>query len=234
MAVTANGRHIIAIGGLISDANSAAIFRYALEHARVQTPSVGFLATASGDSGAMLSRFYESFAGLPCRPSHLPLFERTPNVQDYVKSVDVLLVGGGNTRSMLAVWRAWNLPRLLTDAWLSGTILIGWSAGAICWFEQGLTDSSAGTFEGLVGLGLLKGACSPHYSDEPGRKPAFARLLEQKKIGIGIGIDGGAALHFVGFRPTRLLCPDGSDGAYAVSPAAETPIVVERLPVPRS
>jgi peptidase E len=184
----------------------------------------------------MIERFYETFAPLPCRPSHLPLFERTPNVQEYIARADLLLVGGGNTRSMLAVWRGWNLPRLLAEAWLAGTVLAGWSAGALCWFEQGLTDSSAGSFEGLVGLGLLKGGCCPHYSDELGRKPAFFRLLAQGKIQRGLGIDAGAAVHFEGLQPARLLCPASAIGAYTVSAIAgeppEAPLTIERHAVP--
>ena len=106
----------------------------------------------------------------------------------------------------------------------------------MCWFERGLTDSRAGGFDALPGLGLLKGACCPHYSDEPGRKPAFARLLEQNKTSQGLGIDGGAAVHFVGFQPTRLLSANDQAGAHAVSIVGgelrEAALDISRLPLP--
>jgi dipeptidase E len=115
--------------------------RYILAQARVPEPAVAFVPTASGDADASIVRFYTAFSGLPCRPSHLALFRRTPDLRSYLLAQDVIYVGGGNTKSMLAVWREWGLLELLREAWASGIVLAGISAGAICWFEQGVTDS---------------------------------------------------------------------------------------------
>src|SRR5262245_37800182 len=93
------------------------------------------------------------FSGLPCRPSHLAFFRRTLDMRSYLLAQDVIYVGGGNTKSMLAAWREWGLPELLREAWASSIVLAGISAGAICWFEQGVTDSLAGQLRALDGLG---------------------------------------------------------------------------------
>jgi peptidase E len=116
---------------------------------------VAFVPTTSGDADAYIVRFYTAFSRLSCRPSHLALFRRTPDMRSYLLAQDVIYVGGGNTKSMLAVWREWGLPELLREAWASSIVLAGISAGAICWFEQGVTDSVAGQLRALDGLGSL-------------------------------------------------------------------------------
>jgi dipeptidase E len=136
-------RHILAIGGLISDANSLAMFRYALGLTNKPQPRVGFISTASGDSQVFLDRFYQTFKALDCNPGHLPLFDRTPDAEAFVAALDLVLVGGGNTVSMLGAWQPWGIPDILRRAWTRGVVLAGWSAGALCWFKSGLSDAYA-------------------------------------------------------------------------------------------
>src|SRR5262245_52796864 len=121
-------------GGFLMEPDNLALDRYILAQARSAKPSVGLIATASGDSDWTIVRFYAAFSQLGCRPSHLPFFRRTPVLLDYLLRQDVLYISGGNTRSMLAVWREWGMPELLREAWESGIVLAGVSAGAICWF----------------------------------------------------------------------------------------------------
>jgi peptidase E len=234
LLVTIDARNILVIGGLVGDANSAALFGYALGLARSASPAVGFIGTASGDSPLFVQRFYETFRSLLCRPSHLPLFDRTPDVHRYVASLDVVLVGGGNIISMLGTWRAWGLAEELTRAWTAGTVLVGWSAGAICWFEFGWSDSHAERFEAVPGLGLLPGSCCPHYSQDTARRDEFHRVVRQKQIPKGWGIDGGAAIHFQGSTPSKVLAPAGTRGACFVSAdeADTAPIELARVEVP--
>jgi peptidase E len=223
----------LVIGGLVSDANSTALFTEALALGRCVNPSVGFLATASGDSPAFVQRFYDTFRALPCRPSHLPLFERTPDVRKYIAGLDVVLVGGGNTVSMLGVWHGWGLAEELRQAWARGTVLVGWSAGAICWFEVGLSDSYADRFEAVRGLGLLPGSCCPHYSQDAARREEFRRAVRMKRVPAGWGIDSGSAVHFRGSRPVRLLAPARSLGAQFVSDDdAAIPTELTRVDLP--
>ena len=95
--------------------------------------------------------------------------------------------------------------------------MAGVSAGAICWFEQGLTDSYAGTLEPMRCLGFLKGSCSPHYSGEIERKPYFERYVREGRMSAGVAIDDGAAVHFVDGTPVHIVSEDGTAGAYWVA-----------------
>jgi dipeptidase E len=211
-------RHIVAIGGLVSDVNSAALFQYALGLAAKSRPAVGFVPTASGDSQAFLDKFYSTFRELDCRPTHLPLFDRTPDIETFVSALDVILVGGGNTVTMLGAWQAWGIPGVLHRAWNRGVVLTGWSAGAICWFESGISDAHANRLSPVAGLGFLPGSCCPHFSQDIARRDAFIRAVEAQDIVPGWGIDAGAALHFEGTAPRTVLKVTSSVGATLVSP----------------
>jgi peptidase E len=177
---------------------------------------VSFLGTAGGDADACLLKFYTAFSRSGCRLSHLPLFKRVPPFRDYLMRQDVIYVGGGNTKSMLAVWRDWGLPELLREAWEAGVILAGVSAGAICWFEQAVVDSYA---EGLAVsecLGFLSGSCCPHYNSEPERRPVYHRLLLRGEITPGTAIDDGAAVHFAEGEIHRVVASEPGATAYRV------------------
>ena len=190
--------------------------RYVLAQARTPELAVAFVPTASGDADSSLMRFYTAFTGLPCRPSHLPLFRRTPDLRAYLLAQDVIYVGGGNTKSMLAVWREWALPELLREAWTSGIVLAGISAGAICWFEQGVTDSFTGPLRPLACLGFLPGSCCPHYDGEAARRPTYHQLVGTGEITPGFAIDDGAAIHFVGTAVHGVVASRRGATAYRV------------------
>lgn len=208
---------IIAIGGGgFSSGSEPELDEYVLRQSGVAKPKIGFIATASGDADAYLLKFYSRFSALECIPSHLPLFQRTPNLADWVAMQDVIYVGGGNTKSMLAVWEAWGLAALLAKALDNGKVVAGVSAGAICWFEHGITDSNAGVLGPISGLGILPGSCCPHYSHEKDRKPAFEQLIRAGTVPNGIAIDDGAAMHFKNGVPYRVVVGSASTNVYEV------------------
>jgi dipeptidase E len=192
-------RQIIAMGGggFSMEPENLTLDRYVLAQAHTSEPRVSFLPTASGDADSYALRFYAAFSGLPCRPSHLMFFRRTPDLREHVLSQDVIYVGGGNTKSMLGVWREWGLPEILREAWEAGVVLAGLSAGAICWFEQGLTDSFEGELRPLQCLGFLKGSSCPHYDGDPTRRPTYHHLVRTGVLLPGLAIDDGAAVLFV-------------------------------------
>jgi peptidase E len=227
-------RQIVAIGGsgFLTDAQARELDRYVISQARSKEPSVCFIPTANGDSDASLLRFYTIFSQLPCKLSHLVFFRRTPpDRRSFLLSKDVVYVGGGNTRSMLAVWREWGIPEILKEAWESGVVLAGRSAGAICWFTQGVTDSVADVLLPLDCLGFLPGSCCPHYDGEANRRPTYHQLLLEKKIIPGIAIDDGVGVHFRGAEPYRVVTPREKANAYRVQVmneiAQEEPLQVE-------
>lgn len=201
-------RQIIAIGGaaLPQEHGNLLLIDYFLKQTHKRKPRVCFIGTAHGDADAGRLRFYAGLSQFNCTPVHLPLFARTPrDLAGFVMEQDAIFVGGGNTRSMLAVWRDWGLDLHLRAAWERGTVLGGWSAGSICWFEQGITDSIAGPLTVLDCLGFLPGSNCPHYDSEPLRRPTYRRLVAQGRIADGYAADDGVALHFIGNRLARVV-----------------------------
>ena len=187
------------------------------------SPRVCFLPTASGDAEGYVARFYRAFSALDCRPTDLQLFSRTVEDLDaFVLAQDIVYVGGGNTASMLAVWRAHGLDGVLARAWEEGVILCGLSAGMNCWFEGSVTDSfSIGNLAPLSdGLGLLPGSCCPHYDGEEQRRPAFHRFIGSGELSGGWAADDGAALVFSGTELEEVVSSRAGAAAYRVEKAS--------------
>ena len=188
-------RHIVAFGGM-TEAHAEPLQRYLVGLAGRERPRVCFLPTATGDSAERTVRFYESFRG--CDTSHVGLFDRRlTDLRGHLLAQDVIQVGGGNTANMLAVWRVHGVDEILREAWEAGIVLTGSSAGAICWFEACVTDSFGDLAPLDDGLRLLGGSMCPHYDSEPGRRPAFQRLVGEG-FPAGLAAEDDVALHFVG------------------------------------
>jgi peptidase E len=171
-----------------------------------------FIPTASGDSADYLLTFYRELAGVDCEPSHLQLFERSvDDIGALVAAQDVVVVGGGNTANMLAIWRLHGVDRALRDAYAAGAILTGWSAGCICWFEAGITDSFTPDLGPLHdGLGILKGSACPHFDSEDRRPIVYAREIAAG-MAPGIALDDGVAALYEDERLVEIVSgrPDG-------------------------
>ena len=227
---------IIAAGGLNSLApdGNLSLVDYLVDSTGRENPAVCFLPTASSDPARSCLGFYEAFSQAACRPSVLSLFKPpTADLESLLLAQDLVYVGGGNTRSMLALWREWDLPRILRKANGSGIVLAGVSAGAICWFEQGVTDSIPGDLTAMDCLGFLSGSCCPHYDGEANRRPAYHRLQLAGELGPGYAIDDSAALHFQDGVLVRCVCSRPEAGARWVEVASgeikETPYQSEYL-----
>ena len=192
--------------------------QYVLDQAPRSTPRVCFLPTASGDNDNYVRRFYDAFTRLDCRPRHLSLF-RPPvgGPGPVLLEQDVVYVGGGSTFNMLALWRAWGLIDVLREAWEAGVVLCGISAGSLCWFEEGLSDSVVpGQYERLGGLGFLPGSHCPHYDGEDRRRPVYHRLIGSGALTGGVAAEDGVALHYVGLTLERVVSSRPAAKAYRV------------------
>ena len=189
---------IIAIGGGGFGRNPKhnLIEKYILKQSEKEKPNILFIPTASAEDKSYIVNFYACFSKLKCSPSHLTFFQRTPRLDSLITKADIIYVGGGNTKSMLAVWREWKLDKLLLKAYKNGKILSGVSAGAICWFQQGVTDSWASNLNTMDCLGFIDGMACPHYQEEKNRRPSVHEMLKSGKAISGYAIDGGAAVHF--------------------------------------
>ena len=214
--------------------NNLALDQYILVQAANKKPKVCFVPTASGDAEAYIDRFYAAFKKLHCVPSHLTLFKANqPHLEQYIKSQDVIYVGGGNTKNMLALWREWHIDTYLKEAWHNGTIMAGISAGSICWFHQGLTDSLPGKLMPIKCLGFLQGSNCPHYDGEKQRRPAYHKCIESGEMKPGYAADDGAALHFVDGKLYQVVTSRPNAKAYQVTVAnrkiSEIPLPVTTL-----
>jgi peptidase E len=197
-------RHVVAFGGLPGLDDAADAFRPFLDYltwlAGRPQPRLCLLATAGGDDPAALERAHARFVGGGAIVSHLALYPQpnVPDPEDFLLSQDLIFVGGGSVANMLAVWRVHQLDRILRAAWQAGVVLAGVSAGAICWFEGGTTDSFGPDLRPFTdGLGLLAGSYCPHYDSEPGRRPLFTSLIATGVLPAGIACDDGAGAHFI-------------------------------------
>ena len=217
-------RQIIAMGGgaLPAELDNLLLVRYFLAQTRKRKPKVAFIGAAHGDSDAGRLRFYAGFSRFECRPTHLPLFARTPrDLESFVLEQDAIFVGGGNTKSLLAVWRDWGLDRHLRSAWERGVVLGGGSAGSICWFEHGVTDSIVGPLTALPCLGFLPGSNCPHYDSEPLRRPTFRKLVAGGMLPDGVAADDGVALHYIDGRLARVVSNRPRAKGYRVTRAGK-------------
>lgn len=225
-------RQILAIGGMAlpAELDNLRLVKYFLEQTRRRRPNVLYIGTATGDSETGRLRFYAGFSQFDCKPAHLSFFARTPrDLESLVLEQDAIFVGGGNTRSMLAVWRGWGLDALLRSAWEHGVVLGGGSAGSICWFERGITDSIAGPLTALPCLGFLPGSNCPHYDSEKLRRPTFRRLIASGKVPDGVAADDGVALHYIDRRLAHVVSSRPRATGYSVKRSGNR-AVERRLP----
>ena len=142
---------------------------------------------------------------------------------------DVIFVGGGSTANMLAVWRVHGFDRILREAWEAGVVLFGWSAGMICWFEAGVTDSFGPHLDGMRdGLGFLAGSACPHYDGEELRRPVYTKLVADG-FPAGVAADDGVGLHYVGTDLAEVVSVREGARAYRVDAAGEEPLPARLL-----
>lgn len=203
-------------GGFYRDSENLELEKYIIRQSGSENARIAFLPTASGEPDHYVSSFYAAFLKLNCRPSVLTFFKRTPDLRSFLLSQDIIYVGGGNTKSLLAVWHDWGMPEILREAWQSGIVLTGVSAGAICWFEQGLTDSFSDGLRPLACLGILPGSCCPHYDGEAQRRPSYHRLIASGEISAGVAIEDWTGVHFKGTEIHNVITSKRGAKAYSV------------------
>jgi dipeptidase E len=203
----------------MADGGIGALERYILGLCAIERPRVCFLPTASGDSDGLVTRFYEAFADVDCEPSHVALFRPHPErVAERLLAADAIYVGGGSTANLIAIWQAHSLGAVLRRAWDRGTVLSGVSAGAICWFEWGVTDALGAGYAPVKGLGLAAGGFCPHADGDPARVPALRELIGRGLMPPTLAVDDGAAVHLMDGELERVVVTGPGLGARRVGP----------------
>jgi peptidase E len=210
---------ILALGGasLLSGSADDALHSYLLELTGASRPRVCFIGTASGDNSEYVAAFYGFFARR-AEAIHLALFDRrVDDIAGFLKSQDAIYVGGGNTANMLAVWRTHGVDKALRAAWKAGVILAGPSAGAVCWFEGGTSDSFGPDLSALRdGLKLLPGSFCPHYDSEPPRRPRYQAFVAAGELPDGYAADDGVGLTFEGLDLAEVVAVRREARAYRI------------------
>ena len=221
-------RRILACGG--QQLRLPALTSYLLGLVGKPRPRVLFLPTASGDGAYYLTTFRQAFDGIECEAAHLALFDRTvADVDAFIRAQDAVIVGGGNTANMLAIWRVHGVDRALRAAYEAGTVVTGWSAGCICWFEDGITDSFTPELGPLRdGLGWLRGSACPHYDSQERRRPVYAREIAAG-MPAGIALEDGVAALYEDERLVEIVTAREGGRAFAVDAAGEHPLAVRSI-----
>jgi peptidase E len=217
-------RHVIAVGGgmLMSRTDMVPLHvGNALDLTGRPDPRLCVINTASGDDPQGILRFYDRMAPSAAKVSHLALFPM-PNVadpEDLLMSQDVIFVGGGSVANMVAVWRVHRIDEILRKAWQAGIILAGSSAGGICWFESGTTDSFGAELRPFTdGLAMLPGSFCPHYNSEARRRPLYRQLVADGTLQGGLACDDGAAAHYADDTLAELIADRPAAQVYRVAP----------------
>jgi len=223
MKNTQNSPVVIAIGGGgFTHESDPELEDFVLAQCKATQPRIGYIGAASRDNTDRINLFYQRFVGIAGSASHLPQNESTQTASDWAARQDIIYVGGGDTGHLLRWFRENGLDTILAAAANTGTILAGVSAGAMCWYEFGLSDSGGKGLAPLPGLGLVAGSCCPHYSSEPERKPAFQQHIANGSMPGGLAIDDGVAVLIRPGRPPLACSAREGAGAYIVDNKADT------------
>ena len=204
----------MAMGGVPDDA----LLDHVLGLARGQR--VLYVPTAANEDPTYTVWWYERLRGR-ADMAHLHFFPWPPaDLRSMALGHDVILVTGGNTANAIAVWRTHGFDEILREAWESGVLLTGWSAGMLCWFEHGVTDSFGPELASMECLGFLPGSACPHYDGEERRRPVYTRLVADG-LPAGIAADDDVALHYVGTDLRGVFTSREGATAYRVGPSGE-------------
>lgn len=215
-------QRILAIGGggfLMEDGLSP-VDDYILKLTGKSNPKICFLPTPAGDRELFLAKFYAAYGQRKCRPSHLTFFSpisagkiAVKEMQSQLLKKDAIFVSGGNTKAALAVWREFGIDVALRKALEAGVVLSGMSAGALCWFEFGHSDSE-GDLSVIKGLGFLSDSCAVHFDGEKKRRPALMKALQRGEINNVLALDDCAAALFENGKLKQIISWKETASAY--------------------
>lgn len=185
-----------------------------------ENPKICFLPTATGDAAGYTMNWFETCAGLPIRPfvqrSFINSYHQKASFEAVFTSMDAILVGGGNTLNMLAIWKAQGIDVALRKAWERGVVLGGGSAGSLCWFDQGTTDSRPEALSTVEGLGLISGSHCPHYDSEGDRKPLYWSKIKSGEYMPGYACDDKAGIYFENGEVKQAVAINDTSNSYHV------------------
>ncbi len=230
MIIKHKPRQIVALGGgmFSMEPDNGLLDKYILNLVPKERPRICFMGTASNDGIEYREMFYNFFRNKQCEPTHLAFNDPPKDIEAFIMRQDIIHVGGGNTTLIIDTWKKHGVDAIMKKAWNAGIILTGMSAGAICWFDDGITNPSPGVLTRLPCLGILKGSFCPHYDERAELRESFKKLIKQKVIKEGYGVEDGAALHFVDNELIRVVTSRTNASAFKVK-LRRGKVIEERL-----
>jgi dipeptidase E len=195
--------------------------KYVAELTHKKKPRICFITTASADHPGVIQYLQELVADIDIKPSYLISFisssPEQESFEDLIMNSDAIMVGGGNTLNMLGIWKAQGIDTLLRQAYEKGIILAGGSAGSLCWFNAGYSDSRPKKLTIIECLGFLNYSHAPHYNDQPERRPLYQKAVLEGKLSEGYACDAGAGLLFKNGSLAKSVALDKKNYCYFVS-----------------
>ena len=226
-STTATTRKILIAGGGFN----RAFIRYMAALSGKPRPRICYLPTASADDAEGIISFYTQCAALDVEPhvqrSFIESLSQTQGWDEVLLSMDGIVVSGGNTLNQQAIWKAQGIDLVLKAAWDKGVVLGGASAGSLCWFEEGTTDSRPKSLSLVKCLGFLAGSHSPHYDAEAGRRPLYQQLIGAGMMKPGYACDNDAGIYFEDGAVKRVVSTRAAAKVYYVSVVGGT--VIEKM-----
>lgn len=195
---------------LIAGGGFGTVFiRYMAELTGKERPRLCYLPTASADRESGIIRWYENCAPLNVfalsQQSFISSYRMEESWEDRLLSMDGIVVSGGNTLNQQAIWKIQGIDEVLREAWDRGIVLGGASAGSLCWFEEGTTDSRPQELTKIECLGFLRGSHSPHYDGEAVRRPTYHRLIRSGELKPGYACDNDSGIYFIDNEVSRVV-----------------------------
>jgi len=210
-------RKILIAGGGFGEA----FIKYMASLTGKKRPRLCYLPTAAADRPDGIITWFRNCASLDVVPfaqeSFITSTRQTKGWDEVLLSMDGIVASGGNTLNQQAIWKAQGIDVVLRQAWDRGIVLGGASAGSLCWFEEGTTDSRPKELTTVKCLGFLKGSHSPHYDREPGRRPLYQKLIGSGEMKPGYACDNDAGIHFEDNVVKRVVSTRAEAKVYYVS-----------------
>jgi peptidase E len=229
-ANTSTNKTIFAYGG---DVNKKFI-SYIITLTGKENPKICFLPTATGDRDSYIVKWYDLCKDLPMAPYVQKMFinssSTSKSFEETLLSMDAIVVGGGNTLNMLAIWKAQGVDTILQKAYNKGIILAGGSAGGMCWFNTTYTDSRPQKLSKIECLNFINASFCPHYNSEESRRPTYHKSILTKDQLPGYACDEDAGILFINEKPVKSVATNEKDKSYFVT-LKDGKIVEEKMEV---
>jgi peptidase E len=218
---------IMGAGGYTLEPASNLIDQYFIEKIGKTSPKICLLPTACAEQQGTIDKFGDYFQGYGAITSHVSLFAvEIEDIESHLIQQDGIYITGGNTRSMLALWKEWEVTQALKKAYEAGVVICGISAGAMCFFEEGLSDSLPSQYMRLDCLGYLSGSFCPHFDQGGERAMVFRKLIRDNKMKPGIALEDGIALYFENGILSEIIRSRNGAQAYRIDTKGQ-PVKIE-------